>query len=371
MKTSISGSSIMIGLVLFALSVSGYAEESKSQGPRPENRSSFTILPIVFYSPETRWGGGTGGIFTFRPAWRMNGGRPSFIPFKAVYTQNRQFEASLEPELYFKDDSLFLQGNLCFRKFPERFYGIGNDAAPEEEEDYTPLHTSIHLALQKRLVSGRDVFVGLGYEYDHYKFLAFDPAGKLGEGKLPGSKGGTISGFSVILRWDSRDNVFYPRRGFNVLLKTNWNSGVSGSDYGYVKATADVRTYLPLFRSHVLALQGTIQASAGDVPFMALPRLGGEEILRGIPSARFRDKFMTVFQAEYRLPIIWRLGLVGFAGIGSVGDRVSAWQNAKWRFSAGWGVRFKLSPEEGINLRLDFGYGEGASGVYITAAEAF
>jgi outer membrane protein assembly factor BamA len=371
MKTSKRRLTIMIGWAMLAAGISALAEENKPQGPRPENRSSFVILPIVFYSPETRWGGGTGGIFTYRPAWGRNGGHPSFIPFKAVYSQNKQCEVRIEPELYFKDDSLFLQANLSFEKFPERFYGIGNDVPAGEEEDYTPRHFSVCLSLQKRVFSGRNVFVGLAYEYDNYKFLELDPGGQLVVGAIPGSQGGTISGFSAILRWDTRDNVFFPRRGFNVMMKTNWNSGVFGSAYGYVKATADVKTYVPIFRSHVLALQGILQASSGDVPFMALPRLGGDKILRGIPSARFRDKFMTVFQAEYRMPVIWRFGLVGFAGIGSVGDRVAAWIDANWRFSAGWGIRFKLSPAEGINLRLDFGYGEGSSGIYITAAEAF
>ncbi len=371
MKPSKLKCKILIVGAALVLVTSGLSGESKPKEPLPEKNSSFVILPIVFYSPETRWGGGTGGIFTFRPAWSKDGGRPSFIPFKAIYSQNRQTEVSIEPEVYLKGGDLFVQGNLSYGKFPEIFYGIGNDIPDGEDEGYTPQHVSLSLSLQKRIVPGRNIFAGLAYGYDHFRFLAFEPGGELSAGTIPGSEGGAISGFSALLRWDSRDNVFFPRRGVNVLLWTGWNSGIFGSDYGYVKAAADLRTYIPFFKSHVLAFQGVFQASSGDVPFMALPKLGGEKILRGIPSGRYRDKAMTAFQAEYRMPVFWRIGLVGFAGIGSVGDSISSLKDAKWRFSGGWGIRFRLSPSEGINLRVDFGYAKGSSGVYITAAEAF
>ncbi len=371
MKPSKLMSMVLSAGAALALVTSNLTAENKSQDPGSEKNSSFVILPIVFYSPETRWGGGTGGIFTFRPAWSRDDGRPSFIPFKAIYSQNKQTEIGIEPEFYIKGGDLVLQGNLSFRKFPEKFYGIGNHIPDGQEEGYTPQHIALSVSLQKRIVPGRNVFAGLAYEYDQFKILALDPGGELGSGTIPGSKGGAISGFSTLLRLDSRDNVFFPKRGFDVLLWAEWNSRIFGSDYGFVKATADARAYLPVFQSHVLAFQGVFQAGSGDIPFMALPKLGGEKILRGIPSGRYRDKVMTVFQAEYRMPVFWRIGLVGFVGVGSVGDRISSLKYAKWRFSGGWGIRFKLSPSEGINLRLDFGYGKGSSGVYITAAEAF
>jgi hypothetical protein len=44
--------------------------------------------------------------------------------------------------------------------------------------------------------------------------------------------------------------------------------------------------------------------------------------------------------------------------------------NRFW-FAGGVGLRFAWSPEERINLRLDYGVGSNSSGMYITMTEAF
>ena len=41
------------------------------------------------------------------------------------------------------------------------------------------------------------------------------------------------------------------------------------------------------------------------------------------------------------------------------------------KYSVGFGLRFMVDPREKINLRVDFGFGEGSSGVYIGAIEVF
>jgi outer membrane translocation and assembly module TamA len=79
---------------------------------------------------------------------------------------------------------------------------------------------------------------------------------------------------------------------------------------------------------------------------------------------------MAAFQAEYRLPLFWKLSLAGFAGAGRVASRLSGLGLSGFKNVAGWGLRFKVTPE-GATLRLDFGYGKGTSGMYFTAGEAF
>jgi len=50
---------------------------------------------------------------------------------------------------------------------------------------------------------------------------------------------------------------------------------------------------------------------------------------------------------------------------------MSNFQLSDFKYSLGAGVRYQISPDEGINLRLDFGIGEKTSGLYITFNEAF
>ena len=103
---------------------------------------------------------------------------------------------------------------------------------------------------------------------------------------------------------------------------------------------------------------------------MALSPLGGDSLMRGYYAGRFRDKVLLAGQAEYRLPLWWRFGLVGFVGAGGVADRVGILSTSAFKLTYGFGLRFRLN-REGENLRIDFGYGKGTSGLYFTAGEAF
>jgi hypothetical protein len=40
--------------------------------------------------------------------------------------------------------------------------------------------------------------------------------------------------------------------------------------------------------------------------------------LRGYTAGRFLDRYMLASQVEYRMELRWRLGLVGFGGLGGV-----------------------------------------------------
>ena len=93
--------------------------------------------------------------------------------------------------------------------------------------------------------------------------------------------------------------------------------------------------------------------------------------MRGYYRGRYRDKNMIAFQMEYRIPVWWRLGLVGFVGFGDVADKVSHFELLNFKYSVGWGVRYLLLSQERINVRLDFGIGGGSSNLYITINEAF
>jgi len=337
----------------------------------PQKTNSLIVLPIVYYSPETRWAGGVGGIYTFRHKGTEPQGRPSALSFIALYTQNKQYTIALKPEIYLKSEAYFLAGNLEITRYPNKFYGIGNDTPDSCEEGYTPYQISIEAAVWKKIVPRHDIYAGLVYNFDHYRFEEFDPAGRLIAGDVPGSRGGTLSGIGLQFKWDDRDNVFTPRRGRQFSLSASLYNSLFAGDYNYAKIQVDLRQFFPLFESHVLAVQGVLRTTAGTVPFIALPKIGSDSVMRGYYSGRYRDKTMAAVQAEYRFPVWWRFGLVAFGGFGDVAKDLGHLTPRRFKFSAGWGIRFKVNPKEGATIRLDFGYGKGVSGMYLTAGEAF
>jgi hypothetical protein len=122
----------------------------------------------------------------------------------------------------------------------------------------------------------------------------------------------------------------------------------------------------------VLAYQAIARATTGDPPFQLLPAIGGQNLLRGVYDGRYRDRYALAGQAEYRAHLWWRFGAVAFLGAGQVARRGGDFRIDGLHPTGGGGLRFTLDPRERMNLRVDYGMGQGGtSGLYITVGEAF
>ena len=94
--------------------------------------------------------------------------------------------------------------------------------------------------------------------------------------------------------------------------------------------------------------------------------------MRGYYAGRYRDKNAGFLQAEYRVPLFWRIGAVGFADMGNVGPEIKDVNLEHFKYSYGGGLRFALNQSEKLNLRLDYGLAKGHSqGFYLQLGEAF
>jgi outer membrane protein assembly factor BamA len=215
------------------------------------------------------------------------------------------------------------------------------------------------------------LYLGIQYGFSHSKLIEVEQNGLLAKGDILGSSGGVVSSAGLAVNWDTRNNIFSPSSGDFYELSVSLSSKAMGSDFDFNGYGVDLRKYIPLFSSHVLALQGVMNIITGGPPFQSLPELGGDSMMRGYYAGRYRDKNLLAGQVEYRIPVWWRFGLVGFAGYGDVAGKVSHFKRKDFKYSAGWGIRYLLIRDEKINLRLDFGSGKGSSEFYINIGEAF
>ena len=179
-------------------------------------------------------------------------------------------------------------------------------------------------------------------------------------------------GLGFIVNHDTRNHIYRPSAGFyNQVYAVFFGSG-TGSEYTFNLLSIDLRKYLSVFGSHVLAFQSYNSFITGEPPFQMLNMLGGSYWMRGYYSGRYRDRHMITFQAEYRFPVFWRFGAAGFAGIGDVGDDAKKFRLNEFKYSVGFGERLFFDAREGINARMDVGFGEaGSFGVYALVVEAF
>jgi hypothetical protein len=335
-----------------------------------QKRSSLVALPYAYYSPETKFAFGAGSIYSFRSPGSPPWARPSNVRVAITYTQLHQLIVGLLPEIYLRDETYFFSGYYGLYKYPNKFWGIGNNTQESTEEDYEPLYFKSHSSVQRCIMPG--LYVGLRYQYEHIDLWETDPDGVLQYGTVPGSEGGSASGIGVIVNHDTRNHVYHPSAGFYNQVYAVFFGRLLGSDYTFNMLSIDLRTYFSLFGTHVLALQMYDGFISGNPPFQMLNQLGGSYRMRGYYEGRYRDRNMISFQAEYRFPIIWRFGGVAFTGIGDVGDTIGSFRLDEFKYSLGFGFRFMFDAQERINARLDIGFGNDDNvGIYALVLEAF
>jgi len=351
-----------------ALSTMGAARQlgSDQQDTTNDARTRIFPLPIFFYTPETGIAGGAAALLLMRDSAST---RPTSITGDAIYTERKQIILEADGDIYWDRDDFRLLSSVVFQKFPNRFFGVGNFTAQSNEETYTPETFFIRAVLYKRFFSNYSI--GPLIRYESLTMHDVDPSGLLAPGIIAGSKGGKSSGLGLVANWDSRDNTFAAASGSFYQVTGLLYRQSFGGDYDYSDIQIDTRHFFEIVPTQVLAIQAAAEFMNGTVPFQSLVRFGGQNILRGYFDGRYRDKNGMVLQAEYRVPVWWRIGLVGFAGVAQVANQVSNFATNRFWFAGGVGLRFFWNPKERISLRLDYGIGNNSSGTYVTVTEAF
>lgn len=335
----------------------------------PVMQNNIFPLPILFYTPETGLAGGGMALYLIRDLLNNSNERPSNISGDIIYTAKKQVIIELNSDIYFDTNNYRLMFNIVYKNYPDKFYGIGNNTSSGNEEGYTSKTFFVKTTLSKNIYSKMNA--GALFQLESTSILNKEPGRYLIQGNISGSAGSIISGAGFLVNWDSRDNIFSAYSGSFCQLSSLFNSKAFGGNFNYTDITLDMRHFIELFPSQILAIQGLMKILEGNVPFQNLVSYGGQDVIRGYTLGQYRDKSGAAIQAEYRFPAFWRIGAVVFGGFGQVADNISNLKLDEFKFAGGAGIRFLLDPKERVCLRLDFGYGQTSSGMYISAGQAF
>jgi len=347
-------------------SISAAQTQDARTASADSSRSGIFPLPILFYTPETGLAGGAAALFMYRDGISQ---RASSITADVIYTEKKQIIVEVSGDQYFNKGVYRLQSDIAFQKYPNKFFGIGNFTAESGEEDYTAQSFLFHAAISRNASSRFNI--GPMIWYEHVSMKEIEPGKSLASGVISGSTGGTLCGAGFVANWDSRDNTFASTEGSFYQLTGLFYRRALGSDYGYTDLQIDTRNFFEVLPGQIFAVQAAAEFIDGSPPFRRLANFGGQNLLRGYYEGRYRDKNGIAVQAEYRIPVWWRFGLVGFAGAAQVADKVGNFGMNRFWFAGGAGLRFAWSPEERVNIRLDYGVGNNSSGLYVTVTEAF
>ena len=329
--------------------------------------AGWVILPGINYAPEPGFTVAAALLRYFRV-----GGDPevrlSSVGLRGSLSLRGRGELSFDPSLWMAGDRLNLAGTLGVSYFDYPYYGIGNQTRAEDREDFTAVRVNARLEAAARV--WRALFTGVLYDFRHEDITEVADAGMI-EAGVVGGEGGTLSGVGGILRWDSRDHSFAPRRGGVISFSPRIYRRGLGSQHDFGRMVLDASWFIGLGGEHVLALDGRADVRTGAPPFDHLSLAGGSRLLRGMIEGRYRDDHFLGGQVEYRFPIVWRLGGAAFGGAGRVAHQLREIDLDGWHWAAGGGLRFAVNPEERINLRFDAGTTAEGTNVYLAIGEAF
>ena len=172
---------------------------------------------------------------------------------------------------------------------------------------------------------------------------------------------------SLLLDYDSRDNMFTPSSGSYLELDVGMARPGLGSTSSFENVMLRGHSYLPLGKSAVLGLRGDGQFSRGDVPFYALPYIK----LRGIPAMRYQGSKVLVAEAELRYNLDARWALVGFAGSGRTDVDNVSFVKAQSASAVGTGFRYLIARKLGLYAGMDVARGPEETAIYLQVGSAW
>lgn len=338
------------------------------------SRNRFLAFPLVALSTETNWVFGVANAYIFRTDRKDSTLRLSTMPSGFLYTLNKQILIAWGANIFLPKERFIIRFENSFSKFPDKFWGIGNNTDDKEAEHYTFTQFYINPQLYRKVY--KNLFLGAGFDFQRVFDVEYTANGYFDQDKVVGvsdQRSYKVFGYSFFINIDSRNHTYVPNHGELLRIRfTNFDQKL-GSDYSFHVVETDYRKFLKITERSTLAFQVLGLFNFGEqVPYRNLAILGGNSMMRGFYAGRFRDRNFFGSQAEYRFPVIGRLGAVGFAGLGQVAGDIGEIGLDKFKIAVGAGLRFAVLRKEKLNLRFDIATGNGgAPNYYIVLAESF
>ena len=344
-------------------------KHSDPQGDK-EKRGSLVIAPIPISSPA--FGSGllliTGYVFKLDQNDQVS--PPSWLGAAGAFTNNGTRALALGGRLYLQENKY----QTTFAGIKGRanldFFGIGR--IPGRTPISVPLHMegTIFFGEVMRNV-GRNIFIGPRYQFRKLSagIDGLVPPGGFEVPEIDLKSNSAALGFH--LQRDRRDSTFYPTKGNLFDFTADFFDQVWGSRREYQSYKVAYNGFRQVADKQVFAYRAMACSANGNVPFYDLCLYGFNSDLRGYTTGEFQNRRMFATQAEYRIELPKRFGLVAFGGLGGTGRRWNDFRSDQLLPAAGAGLRFKLDKKNHINYRIDVAFGREGRTLSIGLGEAF
>jgi hypothetical protein len=371
-----------------------------------EGIKNFSLLPIVGYSPANGFVvGGAVSVTEFHGDPKTTSLSSALL--NASFTTKKQILLNLRFDYFTKENKWYISGDNRLLFFAQPTYGLGiyglqdqaytfgingSDVSRTDSEqpmrfNYIRLYETFSKKVYKKWYAGFGLMFDIDFNIKDQALNLDTPNQYITSNYFYSKAKGfdtahySANGLSFQVINDSRDNPVNAFKGGYLNVAFRANAVALGSTQSSTMLYYDFRKYFGVssrIPRNVLAFWfwGTMVTS-GSVPYLALPAITWDTYNRsgrGYIQGRFRGTNMIYEEAEFRYRIS-RNGLFGGVVFTNFTTASNPFTGEKVFNSVapgyGFGLRIMMNKKDRTNIAIDYGRGDGFSGVYFNIREAF
>lgn len=184
-----------------------------------------------------------------------------------------------------------------------------------------------------------------------------------------------VTGLGLTLEYDTRDNLLTPTKGFHFAYKPMFfYKHFGNAPASFFRHTFIINAYCRLWKGSILAYDWYACLQTSHTPWTMREMIASDGVrMRGYYMGSYIDNNQIASQIELRQHVWKRLGVTTWVGGATLFSAIKQYKERdirpEWLYNFGFGLRFEF--KHNVNARIDYGFGEGTSGLLFAIGEAF
>ena len=179
----------------------------------------------------------------------------------------------------------------------------------------------------------------------------------------------TTSGLGLMAEYDTRDNMFFPKKGFIVSSDYMAFDEAIGSDINYQTLNVSGEVYVPITEHWTFAAAASYDAIYGDDNELT-PTAKPFVDLRGVSAFRYQGDQVGTVQSQLMYHFDHRWTVSGFYGYGQTANK-SGHDDQDSVNAYGVGFRYQIARRYGIHMGVDLARSGDENAIYFKIGSGF
>lgn len=184
-----------------------------------------------------------------------------------------------------------------------------------------------------------------------------------------------VTGLGLSFEYDTRDNLITPTKGIHLAYKPMiFPQFLGNAPSTFHSHTFIGNGYFRAWKGGIIALDLYAKINSSNTPWTMREMLASDGIrMRGYYMGSTIDNSQIAAQIELRQNIWQRFGIAVWGGAATIFSSIKDFKyhehEPEWLHNFGIGLRYEF--KHNVNVRVDYGFGQGTSGILFAIGEAF